>query len=264
MKISNEQIKKLLLKLNYYPKDGVKDIFEKNYNGYIININFEEQKINYGNLIKIGDLTTSNFENSENFVVLECIDRILEKGYNPEDLSLEHKFPLGRKEKGKLDILIFKDNKAYIMIECKTWGEEYKKEQKRMLNYGGQLFSYYIQDKSAEYLCLYTSKLINEKIEYKNAIVKVDKIWNELNNQKEIYDYWNKNFYDNGIFEEWVNCYDFENKSLRRGQLKELSQDDSGRIFNQFAEILRHNAVSDKPNAFNKILNLFICGGKGS
>lgn len=63
-------------------------------------------------MIKIGDLTTSNFENSENFVVLECIDRILEKGYNPEDLSLEHKFPLGRKEKGKLDILIFKDNKA--------------------------------------------------------------------------------------------------------------------------------------------------------
>lgn len=259
MKISNDQIKKILLKLKYYPKDGFKDIFEKNYKGYIISIDFEEQKINYGNSISIGDLTTSNFENSENFVVLECIDRILEKGYKPEDLSLEHKFPLGRKEKGKLDILIFKENKAYIMIECKTWGEEYKKEQKRMLNYGGQLFSYYIQDKSAEYLCLYTSKLINEKIEYKNSIVKVDKTWNELNNQKEIYDYWNKNFYDNGIFETWVNCYNFENKSLRRGQLKELSQDDSGRIFNQFAEILRHNAVSDKPNAFNKILNLFIC-----
>lgn len=259
MKISNDQIKKILLKLKYYPKDGFKDIFEKNYKGYIISIDFEERKINYGNSISIGDLTTSNFENSENFVVLECIDRILEKGYKPEDLSLEHKFPLGRKEKGKLDILIFKENKAYIMIECKTWGEEYKKEQKRMLNYGGQLFSYYIQDKSAEYLCLYTSKLINEKIEYKNSIVKVDKTWNELNNQKEIYDYWNKNFYDNGIFETWVNCYNFENKSLRRGQLKELSQDDSGRIFNQFAEILRHNAVSDKPNAFNKILNLFIC-----
>ena len=259
MKISNDQIKKILLKLKYYPKDGFKDIFEKNYKGYIISIDFEERKINYGNSISIGDLTTSNFENSENFVVLECIDRILEKGYKPEDLSLEHKFPLGRKEKGKLDILIFKENKAYIMIECKTWGEEYKKEQNRMLNYGGQLFSYYIQDKSAEYLCLYTSKLINEKIEYKNSIVKVDKTWNELNNQKEIYDYWNKNFYDNGIFETWVNCYNFENKSLRRGQLKELSQDDSGRIFNQFAEILRHNAVSDKPNAFNKILNLFIC-----
>lgn len=259
MGISNEQIKELLLKLKYYPKDGIKDIFEKSYKGYIVRVNFEEQKIDYGKSIHIGDLSTSNFENAENFVVLECVDRLLEKGYNAQDLYLEYKFPLGRKEKGKLDILVFKNNKAYIMIECKTWGDEYHKEQKRMLNYGGQLFSYYIQDKSVEYLCLYTSKIINEELEYENSIVKVDKIWNELGNQKEIFDYWNKNFYDNGIFEPWVNCYNFENKSLRRGQLKELNQDDSGRIFNQFAEILRHNAVSDKPNAFNKILNLFIC-----
>ena len=44
-----------------------------------------------------------------------------------------------------------------------------------------------------------------------------------------------------------------------RSRLLPLTKDDSGRIFNQFAEILRHNVVSDKPNAFNKILNLFIC-----
>ena len=259
MKISNEQIKELLYKLKYIPKDGFNDIFEKKYYEYTISINFEEEKIDYGNKISVGDLTTSNFENSENFVVLECIDRILEKGYNPSDLFLEYKFPLGRKEKGKLDILIMKNQKAYIMIECKTWGDEYQKEQRKMLSNGGQLFSYYIQDKSAEYLCLYTSKLQNNTIQYANSIVKVEKVWNELNNQREIFDYWNKNFYDNGIFEDWVNCYNFENKSLRRGQLKELNQYDSGRIFNQFAEILRHNSVSDKPNAFNKILNLFIC-----
>ncbi|HHX67927.1 MAG TPA: N-6 DNA methylase, partial [Gallicola sp.] len=41
--------------------------------------------------------------------------------------------------------------------------------------------------------------------------------------------------------------------------LKDLTAQDSGIIFNQFAEILRHNIVSDKPNAFNKILNMFIC-----
>ena len=33
----------------------------------------------------------------------------------------------------------------------------------------------------------------------------------------------------------------------------------SGKIFNQIMEILRHNVVSDKPNAFNKLLNLFVC-----
>ena len=48
-------------------------------------------------------------------------------------------------------------------------------------------------------------------------------------------------------------------KALVRGKLKPITKDDSSRIFNQFAEILRHNVVSDKPNAFNKMLNLFIC-----
>lgn len=78
-------------------------------------------------------------------------------------------------------------------------------------------------------------------------------------NQKEIFDHWNKNYKDNGIFEDWANAYDVEIKALTRGRLKELTEEDSGRIFNQFAEILRHNVVSDKPNAFNKIFNLFLC-----
>ena len=259
MKLSKESIKEFITAMGYRHKDGVNDEFEKKYNGYVIVIDFENSKIKYGEKIRVGDLTTSNFENSENFVVLECIDRLLTKGYLPEDLALEYKFPLGRNEKGKLDILVLKNKKAFIMIECKTWGLEYQKEQKKMMNNGGQLFSYYVQDKATEYLCLYTSRLNNNNIEYHNSIVKVDEKWRELSNQKEIFEYWNKNFFDNGIFENWVNAYDFENKSLRRGQLKELTQDDSGRIFNQFAEILRHNAVSDKPNAFNKILNLFIC-----
>ena len=41
--------------------------------------------------------------------------------------------------------------------------------------------------------------------------------------------------------------------------MKGLEDESSGLIFNQFAEILRRNAVSDKSNAFNKIFNLFIC-----
>ncbi len=59
---------------------------------------------------------------------------------------------MGRKEKGKLDILVYKDAAAYLVIECKTWGTEYDKEKKKMLRDGGQLFSYLQQDKSACYL----------------------------------------------------------------------------------------------------------------
>ncbi|HAT81574.1 MAG TPA: restriction endonuclease subunit S, partial [Flavobacterium sp.] len=202
----------------------------------------------------------SNFENSENFVVLECVNRVLEKGYPPDRLSLENKWQLGKKEKGKLDILITdEDDKAYLMIECKTWGEEYDKEKRNMLRYGGQLFSYYAKGRASRYLCLYTSRFSNGVIKYLNDIVKVDEHWKELDNDKEVFDHWNKNFKDNGIFEDWANAYDIEIKALTRGRLKELTEEDSGRIFNQFAEILRHNVVSDKPNAFNKIFNLFLC-----
>lgn len=263
MKIKKSDIKELIGLLGFKPQEGDKDIYYKNYpshKNYVLKVDFEQEKIEYGTKIKLGDLTTSNFENSENFVVLEGVDRVLEKGYAPDKLSLEHKWPMGRKEKGKLDILVMdKDDKAYLMIECKTWGDEYEKEKKKMQRDGGQLFSYFQQDKAAQYLCLYASRVIDGKIEFVNDIVKVDEAWKELDNQKEIFDHWNKNFKDNGIFEEWANAYDIEIKSLTRGRLKELTEEDSGRIYNQFAEILRHNVVSDKPNAFNKIFNLFLC-----
>ncbi|ENP8394296.1 N-6 DNA methylase [Vibrio alginolyticus] len=263
MKIKQKEIKNLLDLLGFKPQEGDKDIYYKSYpshKNYVLKVDFEQKEIDYGTKIKLGDLTTSNFENSENFVVLEGVNRVLEKGYAPEKLSLEHKWPMGRKEKGKLDILVMdKDDKAFLMIECKTWGGEYEKEKKKMQRDGGQLFSYFQQDKAAQYLCLYASRVIDGKIEFVNDIVKVDEAWKELDNQKEVFDHWNKNFIDNGIFEEWANAYDIEIKSLTRGRLKELTEEDSGRIYNQFAEILRHNVVSDKPNAFNKIFNLFLC-----
>ena len=269
MKNSIENIKNLLKAIGFMPENGVSNIFYKKYTqyNYVIRVNFNTSKIEYRendvkpeNGIQWGDLTTSNFEKSENFVVLECVNRLLEKGYEPQNIYLEYKFPLGRNEKGKLDILVFdNDKKSYLMIECKTWGAEFLKEEKKMLKDGGQLFSYYVQDKATKYLCLYTSRFDIDKVEYKNNIIKVDDAWSELTNQKEIYDHWNKNSKDNGIFEDWANAYDVEIKALVRGRLLPLTKDDSGRIFNQFAEILRHNVVSDKPNAFNKILNLFIC-----
>ncbi|MEG4534734.1 N-6 DNA methylase [Microcoleus sp. D2_18a_D3] len=263
IKKKDKDIEELITLLGFKPQEGEKKIYYKNYpkhNDYVLRLNFEQEKIEYGTKIKLGDSTTSNFDNSENFVVLECVNRVLEKGYPPDRLSLEHKWPMGRQEKGKLDILITdKDNKAYLMIECKTWGEEYEKEKKKMQGDGGQLFSYFQQDKAAQYLCLYASRLYEGKVEFINDIVQVDEQWMILSNQKEIFYHWNKNFKDNGIFEDWANAYDIEIKALTRGRLKELTEEDSGRIFNQFAEILRHNVVSDKPNAFNKIFNLFLC-----
>ena len=267
MKVSSEYIKKLLLVLGY--KETNFGIYSKKYkNNYTISINFEKEKIfyidnNFDKNIKLGDETTSNFENSENFVVLECVDRLLEKGYSPDSITLEKKWEMGRKEKGKLDILVSKDNVSYLMIECKTWGTEFNKEYKNMLDKdkkGGQLFSYYNQDRNAEYLCLYTSRLNdNDKIEYKNEIIKIDEELKTLTNVEEIYNRWNKQFSFNGIFEKDILPYGIQAKALLKKDLKIITPEDGKNIYNQFLEILRHNVVSDKPNAFNKIFNLFVC-----
>lgn len=270
MKISLNNVRELITALGFLPEDGRDNIYYKKYSGhddYIVRVNFNTEKIEYredsiddAHGITWGDTTTSNFENSENFVVLECVNRLLEKGYAPNAIALEKKYPLGRNLKGKLDIIVSDhDGKSYLMIECKTWGTEFVKEYKKMVKDGAQLFSYFANDRTVKYLCLYASQLNDTQIEYKNGIVPVEEDWAELANVKEIHDHWNKNFKDNGIFEEWATAYNIEIKALVRGRLQPLTKDDSGRIFNQFAEILRHNVVSDKPNAFNKILNLFIC-----
>lgn len=266
MNLTPKEIKELLKTLGYQEIKENNNLWLKQYNDYTIGVDFEKEKILYQDKnsiekIELGDETTSNFENSENFVVLECVDRLLEKGYKPESITLEKKWEMGKKEKGKLDILVSQNNKSYLMIECKTWGREFERELSNMLNRkGGQLFSYYNQDRNAKYLCLYTSRL-NErkKLEFQNKIVKIDEEFHSLANVEEIYTRWNKQFSFNGIFEDGILPYGIKAKALLRKDLIPIYPDDSKKIYNQFLEILRHNVVSDKPNAFNKIFNLFVC-----
>ncbi|MDD4855052.1 MAG: N-6 DNA methylase [Sulfuricurvum sp.] len=263
--MKKDYLKKLIINLGFKPEEAKEEIYIKSYkkhNGYILRVDFNEEAIEYGEKITVGDKTTSNFSSSENFVVLECVDKLLDKGYAPEKMTLEIKWDLGRKEKGKLDIYVADkddDNKCFLMIECKTFGSEYDKERKNMLAKGGQLFSYFQQDKSAQYLCLYASRLNDNGLDYLNSIVEITEDIRVASNKNETHSLWNKSFKDNGIFEDWADIYDIKSKALIREKLRPLQQSDSGFIFNRFAEILRHNVVSDKPNAFNKMFNLFLC-----
>lgn len=263
--INNQQIVEFISAMGYKPSSNNSDYYIKRYMcGYEICVDFKKEQICYidtksSKQISLGDTTTSNFKNSENFVVLECVNRLLEKGYAPNSIVLENKWGLGHKEKGKLDILVLKDAHAYLMIECKTWGNEFDKEESRMYKNGGQLFTYFNQDKNAEYLCLYTSHFNNGSIEYKSDIVKITDELRQLANVEEIFNRWNKQFFYNGIFENDILPYMIQAKALLKKDLQEIKIDDSKKIYNQFLEILRHNVVSDKPNAFNKIFNLFVC-----
>jgi type I restriction enzyme M protein len=261
----NLSIKKNFVKqLGFSPKDNTQCIYVKKYsnhyiNNYIISIDFENQKIDYGSKINCESKTTQNFSQEENWVVLECVNRLLEKGYNPSDLFLEKVYPTGHGTSGRLDILVYKNKKAYLMIECKTFGKEFKKELDNLNKNGGQLFTYFQQDRCVEYLVLYTSKLENDELIYTNEIVKIEEAYRETSNVKDLYDRWSKLTLQNGLFDNWVSAYGFKSKALTLNQLKNITQEDSSFIFNRFLEILRHNVVSDKPNAFNKIFTLFLC-----
>ena len=41
--------------------------------------------------------------------------------------------------------------------------------------------------------------------------------------------------------------------------LREIQQQDTKNLFSQFLTILRLNSINDKPNAFIKMINLFLC-----
>jgi len=256
--------KKLIQKLGFTPKENSIGVFQKKYataSGYHIEIDFEKQKINFGEKITAESKATQNFSQAENWVVLECVDRLLEKGYKPKNITLEKTWATGHGTSGRLDVLVSHDNgAAYLMIECKTYGAEFDKEYKRLLKDGGQLFTYFQQDKHAEILMLYTSELNGKsELRYRNEIIKIEEDYRETSNVKDFYDRWSKLPKTNGVFDSWVRPYDFQSKALTPKSLKDITQEDSGFIFNQFLEILRHNVVSDKPNAFNKIFTLFLC-----
>ena len=256
------ETKKLIKALGFAPKNNASGIFIKKYSNYAIEVDFEKNQFNYGGKINFGDSdkTIQKIVKPEDWVVFECVDRLLEKGYQPENITLEKTWKTGHGTSGRLDILVTRDNgEAYLMIECKTWGTEFEKEFKNLEKNGGQLFTYFQQDKNAEVLMLYTSEFDGNKIKFKNEIVKIEEDYRQTANVKDFYERWNKLPKTNGIFDSWATPYEFQSKALTKKDLKVLKQEDSSFIFNRFLEILRHNVVSDKPNAFNKIFTLFLC-----
>ena len=285
--ITKDNLHKVLDKLGFV-KSGA--LFLKHFpnHGCDIHVNFSEEKIVYPSNLDTGANTTTNFSQPENFVVLECVCRLLEKGYEPQTIFLEKSWTLGHTGKsGRADITVYdKDDKGnpqqvYLIIECKRAGSDYKDARKEMFEDpdGKQLFSYWMQARSAKWLQLYASDYDEEKDEitfleevvrsyddenvealaredssvlvFKNASTAQDAfiVWDET---------YSKKVYDNNIiFGSDATAYKIGNLPIKSGKLKPFRKEDG--ITDAFREILRHNSISDKENAFNKLLSLFIC-----
>lgn len=271
-----------VLKLMGYLKTS-KNAYEKRYDDFdcVIEVDFSgEGSIKYPEEkgLKITRKTTCNFSDPENFVVLECVTRLMDKGYRPEHIALEPRWALGHESKGGYaDILVTgEDGKTLFIIECKTDGNEYKKELNKTLVDGGQLFSYWQQEKGCKWLALYASNFDGEKITYTtesvdcsddaNILIAAKKdpsiqLYKDSHTVEELHSTWTET-YENRlcgdvIFRDDSQAYNIGVKPRQKKDLIDFTPED--KIVNRFEEILRHNNVSDKENAFNRLIALFIC-----
>lgn len=285
--ITKDNLHKVLDKLGFV-KSGA--LFLKHFpnHGCDIQVDFSEEKIIYPSNLDTGANTTTNFSQPENFVVLECVCRLLEKGYEPQTIFLEKSWTLGHTGKsGRADITVYdKDDKGnpqqvYLIIECKRAGSDYKDARKEMFEDpdGKQLFSYWMQARSAKWLQLYASDYDEEKDEITfqeevirsyddenvEALAKEDSsvlIFKNASTAQDAFIVWDETYskkvYDNNIiFGNDATAYKIGNLPIKFGKLKPFRKEDG--ITDAFREILRHNSISDKENAFNKLLSLFIC-----
>lgn len=132
------------LKLIGFTENG--NFYEKNYSAFrcSMQVDFDKRKLFYPPEIK-GRERNNNFDAPENFVVFECVNRLLEKGYRPEHIELEKEWHLGYDAKsGRADICVTDAKGSMLFIvECKTWGREFDKALSDTKNDGAQLFSYW-------------------------------------------------------------------------------------------------------------------------
>lgn len=267
---------KILLEALNYSKEN-ENVFFKQFNEDIIKVDMNNEKIIYPESLTVHDTTTSNFSHPENFVVFECVNRLLSKGYLAKNMELEPRWKLGHGASGgKADILV-KDYEGneYLIIECKTYGKEYDKAWDETRTDGGQLFSYVQQVKKTQYLCLYCSNILDGEISYFNKIISLKdneeylktlkpderKTYKEASNVKELFKVWlevyNLEYEESGIFEEGISPYEI-NKINTLDNLKTISFEDTQKKYHEFATILRQHNVSSHENAFDKLVNIFL------
>ncbi len=277
--ITKDNIKPLLTSLGFV---GADNVYAKHFaeGDFYLKIDFNASKINYPPALKIHGEFTTNFSYDENFVVFECVHRLLTKGYKPQHIELEKKWDLGRGASGgRADILILnQERKPLLIIECKTAGREFVKEWKEMQTDGGQLFSYIEQEKAVEFVCLYaadwddkTKELsIEQRIvshrDNEQILTEDPKLqsFKEAKNVKERYRVWKDTYQleytEKGIFEENIQAYQIgKDKYTLDIDTKAIDATDKKGKYHQFRTILRKYNVSRRENAFEVLVNLFLC-----
>ncbi len=224
----------------------------------------------------VNEKQTCNFKASENFVVFECVHRLLCQGYSPKHIELEPKWQVGHGASGgRADILV-KDNdgKSLLIIECKTAGNEFNNAWKTTQSRPTQLFSYVQQTRSTKFIALYESDFVDSQVVNNYYLINITdnaehleknptlKSYKDATTVEEIYQAWrdtySRDYTTFGLFEN-NKPYEIGLAKPNAKNLKNIASKDIQGKYHEFATILRQHNVSGRENAFDKLVNLFLC-----
>lgn len=282
--ITKDNIKKLLSALRF-EQDG--NVFTKSYEGVRtpLKVDVKNEHFYYKEIgITVGRETTSNFSEPENFVVFECIDRLLSMGYKPEHIELEPAWKLGHTQKGGYaDVWVRTHNSfsgemavdkdSLLIIECKR-PDEFDGAWQDTLEDGAQLFSYFQQEQATKFLCLYTSDFDGETAKPTYYLINVQDneellknnsglpTYKDAKNNKQLFRVWHDTYQcdaaTRGLFEQDIQPYNIGKNKFSVTDLNPISNEEIKKKYNEFATILRRHNVGAKENAFDKLVNLFL------
>ena len=276
--ITQENFKSLLLSLGF---ELNRNVFSKRFahTEGILKVDLNKKELIYpeDHGLVINERQTCNFSQNENFVVFECVHRLLAKGYKPEHIELEPKWKVGHGASGgRADILVKdQEGKPLLIIECKTAGNEFDKAWKNTKDDGGQLISYAQQIQETEFLCLYASSFLNELCVFEyyvishkdNPKILADDVkllsFDKAKDVRGRFKVWKETYQlektTNGIFEDNIPAYQIGKDKYTIEDLKPINANDKDKKYHKFRTILRKHNVSGRENAFDILVNLFLC-----
>ena len=282
--ITKENLGKLLTVLKF-TKDLSGTFWRRDFPiGCALEVDVKGEKFYYEKAgITVTGATTANFSQNENFVVFECVCRLLEKGYRPKDIELEPTWKLGHTDKGgRADIWIRTKGKhgevdSVLIIECKTPGREFDGAWRDTLEDGAQLFSYFKQETSSKFLCLYASDIseagdiasdyrlirVEDNPDYIKTLKKPKTFATaKSGNAKDLFAVWRDtyklDFATKGLFELDIAPYKPGKTKYSAADLVEIDHGSMQKKYHEFATILRQHNGSGHENAFDKLVNLFL------
>lgn len=123
----------------------------------------------------------------------------------------------------------------------------------------GQIASYYALSNNLKYVGVLSANLDGAFFSPESFIVSTSK-WQQAGSTEEFYEHNEGHIHFKNCFEISPNLepYSANVKLLKPSDLIVLTENTSSQMFHGFLTILRKHGISDKTNAFNKVLNLFI------